>query len=92
MHFQFGPVPRDYSLLLGLMERMGAISITEVENMYGTNSEIITSKGGYNSTSTLTADEIEILQKVFDEFGSMTAKEISDRSHKETMAVSLMRW
>ena len=83
VHFQFGPVPRDYSLLLGLMERMGAISITEVENMYGTNSEIITSKGNYNSTSTLTADEIEILQKVYDEFGSMTAKEISDRSHKE---------
>ncbi len=82
VHYPYGPVPRSYSFILGLMEKLGAISIVDVENQYG-GGEAIVSNAGYSSGSVLAKDEIDILDWVISEFGSLSAGEISDRSHKE---------
>ncbi len=34
VHYPYGPVPKEYSFLLGLMEKIGAIRIMEVENQF----------------------------------------------------------
>lgn len=82
VHFQYGPVPRDYSFILGLMEKLGAISIAETENSYGSG-DVVIARDDYEHTGNLTSDEIQILDKVIEKFGSMTAAQISEQSHRE---------
>ena len=83
VHFPYGPVPKEYSFLLGLMERIGAIRIIGVENGYANNAEVIESVEDYATSETLTAEEIAVLETVLKEFGNLSAKEISERSHRE---------
>ncbi|WP_026520062.1 type II TA system antitoxin MqsA family protein [Butyrivibrio sp. FCS006] len=84
LHYKFGPVPREYSFLLGLMERIGAISIVDVSNQYSnSNAEVISASTDFVPSCTLLPEEKEILQNVLNQFGSMTAKEISEQSHQE---------
>ncbi len=82
VHFPYGPVPREYSFLLGIMEKSGAISITDVENQYGYGEVIETGKE-YALPNSLNADESDVLEMVLDEFGNLSAGEISERSHGE---------
>lgn len=82
VHFQYGPVPREYSFLLGLMEKLGAISIVETENSYGSG-DVVIARDDYVHAGNLTSDELQILDKVIEKFGSMSAAQISDQSHKE---------
>lgn len=82
VHFQYGPVPREYSFLLGLMEKLGAISIVEAENSYGSG-DVIMAREDYVHVGNLTGDELQILDKVIEKFGSMSAAQISNQSHKE---------
>lgn len=82
VHFPYGPVPREYSFLLGLMEKIGAITIVETENPYGSG-DVIEFREDYKICGSLTEDEIHILSKVVKRFGTMTAAEISEQSHME---------
>ena len=81
VHQHYGPVPTEYSLLLGLIEKSGDIRIEEVATLYGIG-EVVR---GNNQCmySALSEDELEILDIVCRKFGSMSAREISDYSHKE---------
>ena len=82
VHFQYGPVPREYSFLLGLMEKMGVITITEVENPYGSG-DVIVAREDYKPSGSLTEEEKCVLDRVIERFGAMSAAEISEQSHKE---------
>ena len=82
VHFQYGPVPRDYSFVLGLMEKLGAISIVETENSYGSG-DVVIARDDFEHTGNLTSDETWILDKVIEKFGSMSAAQISEQSHRE---------
>ncbi|WP_026664627.1 type II TA system antitoxin MqsA family protein [Butyrivibrio sp. FC2001] len=81
VHQHYGPVPTEYSLLLGLIEKNGDIRIEEVATHYGIG-EIVhgTNQCRYSS---LSEDELEVLEIVCNKFGLMSAREISDYSHKE---------
>ncbi len=82
LHFPYGPVPRNYSLLLGLMEKTGAISITDVENMHG-NGEVIIANEDYEDRGCLLDEELEVLNNVINKYGKLSAGAISECSHKE---------
>ncbi len=82
VHYPYGPVPKEYSFLLGLMEKIGAIRILEVENQFGSG-DVITATSEYESGNCLAEDEIEVLRDVLTKFGEMSAGDISEQSHRE---------
>lgn len=45
--------------------------------------DVIEFRDDYKMGGTLTEDDIHILDKVLERFGTMTAAEISEQSHKE---------
>ncbi len=80
LHQHYGPVPQQYSLLLGLMEKSGKIRIDETITQYGYG-EIITTNN--SAKEKFNEDEKEILSFVLNKYGNMSAKKISDLSHKQ---------
>ncbi|SDB66297.1 type II TA system antitoxin MqsA family protein [Butyrivibrio sp. INlla16] len=80
LHQHYGPVPQQYSLLLGMMERSGIIRIDETITPYGYGEIITTTK---SSKGQFSEDETEILSSVLKKYGNMSATKISDLSHKQ---------
>lgn len=82
VHYPYGPVPRNYNLLLGLMEKTGAITISDVDNIYGSG-EVISANSEYADNINLSDDELEVLEFVIKKYGKLSAGDISECSHKE---------
>ena len=82
VHYPYGPVPRNYNLLLGLMEKSGAITISDVDNIYGCG-EVINANSEYADNGHLSDDEREVLGMVIKKYGKLSAGDISECSHKE---------
>ncbi len=82
---QYGPVPSDYDFLLGQMEAQGLIVCREVG--YPTGYTGFEYKPGSRAGAvevTFTDHEKRVLARVAKAFKGMTAKAISDRSHRES--------
>jgi putative zinc finger/helix-turn-helix YgiT family protein len=82
VHYPYGPVPKNYSLILGLMEKTGAINISSVDNPHGSG-EVIKANVNYETERALSDEEYEILEEVIKKFGSLSAETISKKSHEE---------
>ena len=82
VHQHYGPVPKEYNLLLGLMERSGSINVEEVYSSYGVG-EIIETNMGDAIGQYLIDDEIAVLKQVIEKYGNLSAGAISKRTHEE---------
>lgn len=81
VRFKYGPVPKDYELLLSTLEKNKLIEVTyEINGNYVANQ--IKSVGSFNE-SIFDKHEYDILKKVDKFFIDYGSGEISDFSHKE---------
>jgi putative zinc finger/helix-turn-helix YgiT family protein len=81
----YGPVPSEYELLRGLLEEQDQIVVEEVVYPPGyMGLEFRLGPAAVQPETVLNADHLRVLEFVATEFGRMTAKEISERSHHET--------
>ncbi|MBE3070527.1 MAG: DUF4065 domain-containing protein [Acidobacteria bacterium] len=81
---QYGPVPTDYGLMLDWMEAAELLVCDEVAYPNGyTGYDYQTGPKAKSLEVEFTAHERAVLEHVAGELGTLTAKAISDRSHKE---------
>lgn len=76
-----GPVPNNYDSIFDYMESTGAIIIKKYENELGYSKEFINNREFNNEL--FTDKELEVLNKILNEFKGRTTKEIIERSHLE---------
>ncbi|MBR4470114.1 MAG: DUF4065 domain-containing protein [Erysipelotrichaceae bacterium] len=80
-HYNYGPVPERYEMLLEFMEKDGLIRMEHFEdNGYEKIRIIALDK---DPISDLSDDETLILNKVYDRFKDFGSKQIADYSHQE---------
>jgi uncharacterized phage-associated protein/DNA-binding transcriptional regulator YiaG len=86
VRYKFGPVPELYQLLLNEVEREGLISTETIiyDTVDGPQPGTKYSAIERFDTYMFTADERAILERVCNTFGSMSAKQLANLSHKET--------
>ena len=81
LHYNYGPVPERYEMLLEFMEKDGLIRMEHFEdNGYEKIRIIALDK---DPISDLSDDETLILNKVYDRFKDFGSKQIADYSHQE---------
>lgn len=81
LHYNYGPVPERYEMLLEFMEKDGLIRMEHFEdNGYEKVRIIALDK---DPISDLSDDETLILNKVYDRFKDFGSKQIADYSHQE---------
>jgi len=81
---QYGPVPADYDQLRSMMEEKQIVCVEERD--YGndvTGLVILSGPGADDVECPLTGSERAVLDCVAEEFRQATAREISERSHRE---------
>ena len=79
----YGPAPDQYHLLLGFLESTGVITLTPQESgPYVGDTVSLREEQG---TSEFEAQELEALDRVIAEYGHLSSKELSDRSHRESL-------
>lgn len=76
-----GPVPNNYDSIFDYMESINAIDIVKKENDWGYSKQFVSTKD-FNSEK-FTERELEILDKVYQEFNGKNTSEIIERSHLE---------
>ena len=79
----FGPVPDHYGALYEMMFDSGIILISGSMTDYGFTERFLLPEGKETNTSVFTEQEMETLQKVFEELNGKSTVEIVDLSHKE---------
>lgn len=81
IHFPYGPVPRNFDILLGLMEAQDIIRI-QIQFEYGYEKhQIISNSDMYEEL--LNDGEYEVLERVYNKFKNFGSAEISNYSHQE---------
>lgn len=76
-----GPVPNNYDSIFDYMESINAIDIIKKENNWGYSKQFVSTKD-FNSEK-FTERELEILDKVYQEFNGKNTSEIIEKSHLE---------
>ena len=76
-----GPVPNNYDSIFDYMESTNAIDIIKKENDWGYSKEFVSNKD-FDSEK-FTKKELEILDRVYQEFKCKNTTEIIERSHLE---------
>lgn len=77
----YGPAPDQYQLLLGFLESDGVITLTPHEfESYGGDTVAVKEDPGI---SELDDEETEAIDRVIAQYGHLSSKELSDRSHLE---------
>ena len=82
VHLPYGPVPDQYSILYGMLEKRGIVTaeIDQFENGYEKH---LLKAGNVKIESTLTQQELLVLEEVNKKFASFGSKQIADYSHNE---------
>lgn len=81
LKFDYGPVPKDYEILLWFMEEQGLIKLIAKEaGPY--EGYVVKSLAEYDP-DVFQNYEIEILEEVYNTFGDYSSVQISDKSHQE---------
>lgn len=79
----YGPAPDQYQLLLGFLESGGIITLTPHEfESYSGETVVLRNDPGI---SELDDEELRVLDRVIAEYGGLSCKELSDRSHQEPL-------
>jgi putative zinc finger/helix-turn-helix YgiT family protein len=81
LKYEFGPVPEKYDGLLWEVAQLGLISVSE-EPIGQYVGNVIRPLAEYDPT-VFSDDELRVLDEVSCRYGEMTARAISERSHKE---------
>ncbi|MBP2831924.1 DUF4065 domain-containing protein [Aquimarina sp. U1-2] len=76
-----GPVPNNYDSIFDYMESTNAIDIIKKENDWGYSKEFVSNKDF--ASEKFTEKELEILDRVYQEFKCKNTTEIIERSHLE---------
>ncbi len=81
VHLPYGPVPKDYDILFGMMEkdRIAHIQV-EFDNGYEKHQVIPDSE---IAKGVLSEEELEVLERIFEKFADFGSVEISKYSHRE---------
>ena len=82
VHLPYGPVPDQYSLLYGILEKRGVVC-SEYEQLENGFEKHLLRFGLVKMEPNLTADEISVLDMVNEKFASFGSKQIADYSHNE---------
>ena len=82
IHLPYGPVPDQYSLLYGILERRGFVSFEIEQFDNGFEKHILTS-GKVFLENDLLPQELDVLEKINTKFASFGSKQIADYSHNE---------
>lgn len=81
IHLPYGPVPDNFDILLGLLE---ADRVAHIEVFFSGGYEmhqVVPEEG--MPQGVLTADELNVMERVYHKFANFGSVEISDYSHKE---------
>lgn len=82
IHLPYGPVPDQYALLYGILEKRGIVQ-SEFEQLENGFEKHFFTIGNAYVESTLSMDEVSVLEKVYEKFASFGSKQIADYSHNE---------
>lgn len=82
IHLPYGPVPDQYSLLYGILERRKFICF-EIEQFDNGFEKHILHSGPVPFDTELLPQELEVLEKINNKFSSFGSKQIADYSHNE---------
>ena len=77
VHLPYGPVPDGYEDTLQTLQHYGVVDISEQ------NSAELISKGDNSAVNFLTPDEVKTIEWVTSTFGSMSASQLTELSHRE---------
>lgn len=80
VHLPFGPVPQNFDMLFGMMNRDG---ISHIEIIYNGQYECHQVVPDNRSFDILSVEETEVLDRVIEKFATYSSQEISEYSHKE---------
>lgn len=81
VHLPYGPVPKNYDLLFGMMEAQDIIHLNvQFENGYERH-QVIPQRADYEEL--LSKEEMAVLEKVYRKFKDYGSVDISNYSHKE---------
>lgn len=78
---QFGPIPQHYDWIEGDLAEGGDLSREEV--FFRNGSGVVLKAQRQPDLSLFSADELAMLQRVAQELGGMTSRQLSERSHHE---------
>ncbi len=82
VHLPYGPVPDQYSILYGMLEKRGIVT-AEIEQLENGYEKHLLKAGNVKIESTLTQQELLVLEEVNKKFASFGSKQIADYSHNE---------
>ncbi len=82
VHLPYGPVPDQYSILYGMLEKRGIVT-AEIEQFENGYEKHLLKAGNVKIESTLTQQELLVLEEVNKKFASFGSKQIADYSHNE---------
>lgn len=82
VHLPYGPVPDQYALLYGILEKRGIIC-SEFEQFANGYEKHLLKNGKRQIESSLTSEEVSLLCAVNKKFASFGSKQIADYSHNE---------
>ena len=82
IHLPYGPVPDQYSLLYGMLERRKLVKF-EVEQFDNGFEKHILSSGDVSIDFDFLPQELEVLEKINQKFAGFGSKQIADYSHNE---------
>ena len=82
MHLPYGPVPDQYSILYGMLEKRGIV-VSEFEQLENGYEKHVLKAGKSTIESMLTPQELAVLDEVLKKFALFGSKQIADYSHNE---------
>ncbi len=82
VHLPYGPVPDQYSILYGMLEKRGIVT-AEIEQLENGYEKHLLKAGNVKIESTLTPQELSVLEEVNKKFASFGSKQIANYSHNE---------
>lgn len=82
VHLPYGPVPQNFNLLFGLMEKDGVIRVEVDTDENGYEKHVIKPVAAFNK-GMLSDAEIDVLECVYKKFKGFGSSAISEYSHKE---------
>ena len=82
VHLPYGPVPDQYAILYGMLEKRGIV-VSEFEELDNGYEKHLLKAGEVKMELNLTSEEIAVLDEVNKKFSSFGSKQIADYSHNE---------
>lgn len=82
VHLPYGPVPDQYSILYGMLEKRGIV-VSEFEQLENGYEKHVLKAGKSTIESMLTPQELAVLDEVLKKFALFGSKQIADYSHNE---------